>query len=84
MPQNQDSKNNASNDALQGEGNYTAAKEYDDATREFIKSGKVQEAAENAAPKTPEEAREMVDAEKEGLAHAKPDRKQSIENATPK
>ena len=62
MPQNQFSNNNASkNDALiQGEGNYTAATGYDDATREFIKSGKVKEAAENAAPRNTEEAREML------------------------
>lgn len=77
MPQNQESKNNVSkDDALQGEGSYTAAKEYDEATREFIKSGKVKEAAENATPKTPEEEREMLDAEQEGLAHAKPGQKQ--------
>ena len=62
MPQNQFSNNNASkNDALiQGEGNYTAATEYDDATREFIKSGKVKEAADNAAPKNAEGAKALL------------------------
>jgi len=84
MSQNQGSKNNPSkNDALQGEGNYTAAKEYDDATREFIKSGKVKEAADNAAPKNAEEEREMLDAEQEGLSHAKPGLKQINPKGTP-
>lgn len=60
------------NPDLQGEGNYTAAKEYNDATRNFAKSGKVKEAAENAAPKNPDEERSMIEAEEEGRAHAKP------------
>lgn len=60
-----------SND-MQGEGNYTAAKEYDEATQAFIKSGKVNDAAKNAAPKNPTEAREMQEAEEKGRAHAKP------------
>lgn len=69
-------------DELQGEGNYTAAKEYDDATQAFIKSGKVEEAAANAAPKNDAEAREMQEAEEEGRSHAKPDLNQSRQNAS--
>lgn len=65
-----------SND-MQGEGNYTAAKEYDDATQAFIKSGKVNDAARNAAPKNATEAREMQEAEEKGRAHAKPDLKEA-------
>ncbi len=62
---------------LQGEGNYTAAKEYDDATRSFIKKGKVDEAARNAAPKNDREAREMLEAEEKGRAHAKSNTKKT-------
>lgn len=62
---------------MQGEGNYTAAKEYDEATQAFIKSGKVKDAAKNAAPKNATEAREMREAEEKGRAHAKPDLKQA-------
>lgn len=57
---------------LQGEGNYTAAQEYDEATRKFIKAGKVAEAVENAAPKNAQEEREMLEAEEKGRSHAKP------------
>lgn len=64
------------NPDLQGEGNYTAAKQYDDATRSFIKAGKVNEAARNAAPKSAKEEREMLEAEEKGRSHAKPGLKQ--------
>lgn len=67
----------AQNTDLQGEGNYTAAKEYDDATRNFIKKGKVEEAARNAAPKNAQEEREMQEAEEKGRAHAKPNTKKA-------
>lgn len=57
---------------MQGEGNYTAAKEYDDATTEFAKSGKVAQAAKAAKPKNAQEEREMKEAEEKGRARAKP------------
>ena len=57
-------------DKVQGEGNYEAAKEYNDATRKFVQSGKVEAAAPGAAPKTPAEAAEMKAAEAAGLSHA--------------
>ena len=59
------------NKDMQGEGNYTAAKEYDDATTAFAKSGKVDEAAKAAKPKNAQEAREMQQAEEKGRARAK-------------
>ena len=61
------------NQDMQGEGNYTAAKEYDDATTAFAKSGKVDEAAKAAKPKNTQEAREMQQAEEKGRARAKPE-----------
>lgn len=77
MSQLKHATSQSKNDELQGEGNYTAAKEYDEATQAFIKSGKVKDAAANAAPKNAADAREMLEAEEKGRAHAKPDLKQS-------
>lgn len=73
MSQLKHATSQSKNDELQGEGNYTAAKEYDEATQAFIKSGKVKDAAANAAPKNDAEAREMQEAEEKGRAHAKPE-----------
>lgn len=56
---------------MQGEGNYTAAKEYDDATSNFVKAGKVDKAARDAKPKNAHEEREMLEAEESGRARAK-------------
>lgn len=56
---------------MQGEGNYEAAKEYDDATSKFVKAGKVDKAARDAKPKNDQEAREMLEAEETGRARAK-------------
>jgi hypothetical protein len=56
---------------LQGEGNYDATKRYDKAASDFAKSGKVEQAARDAAPKTAEEAAEMARAEKAGRSHTK-------------
>ena len=59
-------------DKEHGEGNYKASKEYNDATKKFVESGKVDEAAEKAKPKNQNEAREMKDAEEVGKSRAKP------------
>ncbi len=56
---------------VQGEGNYDAAKEYDDAQRKFVQSGKVDAAARAAKPQSPAEAEEMKRAEEIGRSHAK-------------
>ena len=56
---------------IQGEGNYDAAEEYDEAQREFVKSGKVEEAARDAKPKSEAEAKEMEQAEQAGRSRAK-------------
>jgi hypothetical protein len=54
-----------------GEGNYEAARQYDDAAKRFVQSGRVEEAARAAAPKTPQEAKEMADAEQAALLRGK-------------
>ena len=59
--------------ALQGEGNYDAAREFNAAERSFVQSGKVAAAARAAAPKSDAEQREMLDAEAEGRSRARED-----------
>ena len=54
-----------------GEGNYAASKQYNDATRDFANSGRVDEAARNAAPQSDADALQMQAAEAEGKRHAK-------------
>ena len=54
-----------------GEGNYKASKQYNDATKQFVDSGKVEQAARDAEPKNADEAKELKQAEREGKSHAK-------------
>ena len=54
-----------------GEGNYEATRDYNARTKRFIESGKVEQAAEDAAPHDEAEAAEMRDAEEIGKSHAK-------------
>ncbi len=56
---------------VKGEGDYQSARNYNDATREFAKSGKVDGAAEAAKPESPEKAAELERAEAAGKARAK-------------
>ena len=58
-------------DKVEGEGSYTGTKDYNKRTKKFVDSGKVQEAANDAAPKSEEEAREMQEAERAGKKHVK-------------
>jgi hypothetical protein len=57
----------------EGEGSRTAAKQYNEATRKFVESGKVDKAAKDAERAIEgEEAEELKRAEDEGRAHAAP------------
>lgn len=58
-------------DKLQGEGNYEAAEQFNKAEQAFIKSGKVALAAPHTAPKSPEEAQELLQAEQDSQQHPK-------------
>jgi hypothetical protein len=58
-------------DNLKGEGNYKAAREFDEAERKFVQSGKVDEAVSNAPPASEAEKREMEDAEERARQRAK-------------
>lgn len=56
-----------------GEGSRTAAKQYNDATKKFVESGKVEGAAKDAERAIEgDEAEELKRAEEKGRSHAKP------------
>jgi hypothetical protein len=61
-------------DKEHGEGNYKATRDYNERTKDFIESGKVDEAAEQSKPKSEKEAREMREAEEAGKSHSKGER----------
>ena len=56
---------------VSGEGNYEASRKYNDATKKFVESGKVDKAAHDAAPASDAEALQMAAAEAEGRSRAK-------------
>ena len=56
---------------VQGEGNYEATRRFDKAERDFVESGKVDDAARKAQPENAEQAREMEQAEQTGKSHSK-------------
>lgn len=56
---------------VHGEGNYAAARQYNDAARAYAKSGKVDAAARAAEPQSDADALQMAAAEAEGKRHAK-------------
>jgi|APDOM4702015159_1054818.scaffolds.fasta_scaffold38314_1 hypothetical protein len=70
---------------MQGEGNYEAAKRFNQEQTKFAKSGKVERAAAEAEPKSEAEAKEMARAEAIGRGRAK-QQDESVErdNGAPK
>ena len=60
-----------SKDRVEGEGSYSGTKDYNERTKKFIDSGKVEQAARDAEPKSTEEAQAMEKAERAGRKHAK-------------
>ena len=58
-------------DKVEGEGSYKGTKDYNQRTEKFIDSGKVDEAARRAEPKSEEERHAMQKAERIGKQHAK-------------
>jgi hypothetical protein len=58
-------------DSVQGEGNYQAAREFNQAEQAFVASGKVAAAARAAAPTSEAERQAMFAAEQEGKRRAK-------------
>jgi hypothetical protein len=58
-------------DKVEGEGSYTASKDYNERTKKFVDSGKVEQAANDAKPQSEQEAHEMQKAERIGKERAK-------------
>jgi len=58
-------------DAVEGEGNYTAARRHRQSVEQFVDDGKVEPAARDAAPDSAAEAEQLRSAEEAGRAHAK-------------
>jgi hypothetical protein len=58
-------------DKVEGEGSYSGSKDYNERTKKFVDSGKVEEAAQNAEPQSEEEKQAMQKAERIGKKHAK-------------
>jgi len=58
-------------DKIEGEGSYSGTKEYSERTRKFVESGKVDDAARKAQPKSEDEKHAMQKAERMGKEHAK-------------
>jgi hypothetical protein len=54
-----------------GEGTYQATRAYNEATRRFVRSGKVARAARKAAPRDSDEAAMLERAEREGKSRSK-------------
>jgi hypothetical protein len=62
---------NKQNGNVYGEGNYEATRQYNKATKKFVDSGRVEQAARDAAPKSQDEAERMQQAEQAALLRAK-------------
>ena len=58
-------------DQVEGEGRYSGTKDYNQRTKKFIDSGKVDEAARDAEPKSEQEKQEIEKAERDGKQRAK-------------
>ena len=58
-------------DKVEGEGSYSGTQDYNERTKKFVDSGKVDKAAHDAEPKSKEEAHGMQKAERIGKEHAK-------------
>ena len=68
---NSNSNPNSDKKSVQGEGDYNAARRYNKASKEFVDSGAVPDAACDAAPHSQVEAQELEDGEQVGLDHAR-------------
>lgn len=56
---------------VEGEGSYKGSKDYNERTKKFVDSGKVEQAARDAEPKNEEERQAMEKAERIGKQRAK-------------
>lgn len=58
-------------DGVEGEGSYSGTKDYNERTKKFVESGKVDKAAHDAEPKSEQEKQAMEKAERTGKQRAK-------------
>ena len=56
---------------VQGEGDYEAAQRYRKDVKDFVDKADIDKAAHDAAPRSPDEQREMDEAERAGRSHSK-------------
>lgn len=70
MKQKSDRKPEKTPDKVQGEGNYEAARRYNEAAREHARSADVEGEARDAQPTDEREERELQEAEEAGRARA--------------
>lgn len=54
-----------------GEGSYEASRDYEGNIKSYLKKADIKSDARNAKPQNPQEAAELEQAEREGLAHSK-------------
>jgi hypothetical protein len=59
---------------VEGEGSYTASRNYQKDIKEYLDKADVQADAEAAKPRSESEARELEQAEREGKSHSKGER----------
>jgi len=59
---------------LEGEGSYSASRDYQKNIKEYLDKADVQADAEKARPRSESEARELDEAEREGKSHSKGER----------
>ena len=59
---------------VEGEGNYTATRDYQKNIKEYLDKADVASDAEASKPRSESEAREMEQAEREGKSHSKGER----------
>ena len=59
---------------VEGEGSYTAAREYQKDIKEYMAEANIEADAEAAKPRSESEARELEQAEREGKSHSKGER----------
>lgn len=68
---NDPAKGNEELPVVQGEGDYKAARHYNESVKRFVAEHDIEDAARGAKPATPVQARELEDAERKGLDRSK-------------
>lgn len=61
-------------DPVEGEGSYTATRDYQKNIQEYMQDADIQAKAEASKPRSESEARDMEQAEREGRSHSKGER----------